>query len=671
MAGSFDAQQLLYKWVRNESRKDDPLLWGDEVRFVPTTLSRYTDVVQTKGILIHFDNEERKTEPYLGSTGLIAQCEEDLLYQRSKHERQAKFILQQELGRFNLETTPEIPWAASAEGYLDVENNMQWRRARLRNPLGPNRAFLTIGSYPLLGSSDNEPSESCNQHSQLLKDDIISSPYQQLVASIRERRGTDVNINVPVFRDEDTPWPFYDPIINQEPRKRLGKMSHPIGNHIHGDSPLFAHGCCSLQVTIQNEGLEKARYLHDQLITIAPIMLALTAATPFLKGYLTDTDTRWPMLQAGCDDRTPDELTTDANERPFLKPRCASNNAYISSSHLAHPSYQDPDLVINPDIKRRLLCNGMDDMMATYFANIFIRDHLQVARGEELVFDIRDDTHFLNLNANNWNTVRFKPPTTNDPKDASDGWKVEFRPMEVQMTDFENAAFAVFIVLLAQTILHFDLNLYIPIPTVDENMERASARDAVIEQEFFWRKHILPTDKQPKVHNPNMDIIASIPESALPYGRCPPAKESSTAGSAFHETTINEIMNGPPPSPSHSPSQSGLIPLIRDYISTQDSLKSSKPFLSKITAYLDFISARASGALWTSAKWQREFALRHPEYQRDSRVRDGVGYDLLKAVRAISDVNGVCDEAARMRGEKWRRKILWELAEVQVKEQVR
>lgn len=46
------------------------------------------------------------------------------------------------------------------------------------------------------------------------------------------------------------------------------------------------------------------------------------------------------------------------------------------------------------------------------------------------------------------------------------GWRVEFRSMEVQMTDFENAAFSIFIVLLSRAILTFGLNFYIPITKV-------------------------------------------------------------------------------------------------------------------------------------------------------------------------------------------------------------
>jgi hypothetical protein len=38
--------------------------------------------------------------------------------------------------------------------------------------------------------------------------------------------------------------------------------------------------------------------------------------------------------------------------------------------------------------------------------------------------------------------------------------------MEIQMTDFENAAFSVFMVLLTRAIISFDLNFYMPISLV-------------------------------------------------------------------------------------------------------------------------------------------------------------------------------------------------------------
>ena len=67
-----------------------------------------------------------------------------------------------------------------------------------------------------------------------------------------------------------------------------------------------------------------------------------------------------------------------------------------------------------------------------------------------------------NLQSTNWQTLRFKPP----PPNSLIGWRVEFRSMEVQITDFENAAFSVFIVLLSRAILRLGLNFYIPISKV-------------------------------------------------------------------------------------------------------------------------------------------------------------------------------------------------------------
>ena len=54
--------------------------------------------------------------------------------------------------------------------------------------------------------------------------------------------------------------------------------------------------------------MDLARWLYDQLIPLGPIMLALTAATPIFKGYLTDVDVRWRQYVMAVDDRTTEEL---------------------------------------------------------------------------------------------------------------------------------------------------------------------------------------------------------------------------------------------------------------------------------------------------------------------------------------------------------------------------
>ena len=52
--------------------------------------------------------------------------------------------------------------------------------------------------------------------------------------------------------------------------------------------------------------------------------------------------------------------------------------------------------------------------------------------------------------------------------------------MDIQLTDFENAALIVLIGELVNIINHFDLDFIMPISLIDENMDRAHKRDALI-----------------------------------------------------------------------------------------------------------------------------------------------------------------------------------------------
>ena len=158
------------------------------------------------------------------------------------------------------------------------------------------------------------------------------------------------------------------------------------------------------------------------------------------------------------------------------KSRYASNSTYISQDPQLRKEYMDPDLVVDQDLKHRLMDGGMDDLLATHFAHLFIRDPLVIFAEDLKELDLTKTDHFENLQSTNWQHIRFKPP----PPDKDTGWRVEFRPMEIQVTDFENAAFAIFIVLITRAILSFDLNFYIPIPLTTQNMETAHAGNAVL-----------------------------------------------------------------------------------------------------------------------------------------------------------------------------------------------
>jgi glutamate--cysteine ligase catalytic subunit len=108
---------------------------------------------------------------------------------------------------------------------------------------------------------------------------------------------------------------------------------------------------------------------------------------------------------------------------------------------------------------------GLDDKIASHIAHLFIRDPLVQFSETVEQDDSASMDHFENIQSTNWQTIRFKPPPVNSPI----GWRVEFRSMEIQMTDFENAAFSVFIVLLTRAIISFDLNFYMPISLVSED----------------------------------------------------------------------------------------------------------------------------------------------------------------------------------------------------------
>ena len=83
-------------------------------------------------------------------------------------------------------------------------------------------------------------------------------------------------------------------------------------------------------------------------------------------------------------------------------------------------------------------------------------------------------------------TMRFKPP----PPNSEIGWRIEFRPCELQFTDFENAAICCFVVLVTRVILSYKYNILIPVSKVDENMKRAQKRDAIFNQKFYFRRNI-------------------------------------------------------------------------------------------------------------------------------------------------------------------------------------
>lgn len=209
------------------------------------------------------------------------------------------------------------------------------------------------------------------------------------------------------------------------------------------------------------------------------------------------------------------------------------------------------------------------------------------------------------------------------------------------MTDYENAAFAVFVVLLSRAILSFNTNFYIPISKVDENMERAQQRDAVQSGKFFFRKNVGWSRRRSAASSAASSDCSSgcsspvdgVPTKDKKMRNCfpdPPLPENGAnllpVEEEYEEMSMNEIMNG------KGEDFPGLLGLVTSYLETLDITLEE---LTKIHNYLDLIRRRSNGSLLTPATWMRNFVRSHPAYKHDSVVSAEINYDLIVAVDEI------------------------------------
>ena len=311
--------------------------------------------------------------------------------------------------------------------------------------------------------------------------------------------------------------------------------------------------------------------------------------------------------------------------------------------------------------------------------------------------------HFENIQSTNWQTCRWKPPPPRTSSlDPHIGWRTEFRSMEVQLTDYENAAFTVFVVLVTRVLLAFDLALYIPLSKVDENMQRAHRPSAYIKEKFFFRKFVAPPEVAGEgagshdktsggiVSSTSFSSLSNMAQidssAASPQGRSPSVSEAPRVQQdppcAPAQGATRSKSDPPPPAPllQKSPSLTsspacyicgdgsaaalphedsfeemtadeifngkggyypGLIPLVYAYL---DFINCDSETFLRVDGYLKFISKRARGELLTPAAWMRKFVAAHPAYKQDSVVSPVIAHDLLMACQAIGNGTLACPE---------------------------
>ncbi|KAI1289305.1 Glutamate--cysteine ligase catalytic subunit [Halotydeus destructor] len=555
-------EQFIALYNKYKDRQDDPFKWGDEIEYM----------------IIKLDSSEKVARISLRSAEILKQ-----LRKEDSSENQVEW--QSECGSWMLEGVPGRPhgqWAVDEKQFVAnlaaVEKNMNLRRQQVKAFLNPDEVLLTLSTYPRLGcpNSTSPDMEVDTDFSLFTPPGLIYMTHRRYISmavNMQKRLGRKMHINIPVFRDVNTADPSLDAVIVGNDEARAAAKPY----HVYMDSMMSGFGCCSLQITVQAANLAEARHVYDHWNPLCPILLALSAASsPINRGYLIDYDTRWSTICQSVDDRLEGET---------YKPRFGPIEMYLSP---AGQAYNDVEIMYDKGYYTRMVQEGVDPVMAKHMANTLLREPIAFFR-EELHLSGDDVTvHVTNLLAGHWPIIRFKPP----PSDST-GWRVEFRPVEVQLSDFENAAYAIFVRLISRLIATKRLFTLMPMSKVDENIITCQQRDAVRRAKFWFRSDL--TD----------------------------AKVEDTC----QERTINEIING-------SDQIKGIIPLINAYLDETDIGGEAR---SLIDSYLKLISDRASGTVVTTAQRIREFVVSHLDYKGDSVVSDVINYDLMVYLNKIAE----------------------------------
>lgn len=597
-------EQFINLYARLKDRQGDVLKWGDEVEY----------------IIVRFDDEKKETQVSLRARELLVTLNE----KEHADPTGVKSLWRPEYGAYMIEGTPGKPYGGLLAHFNVVEANMRYRRIEVAELLPPGEHVMSITNFPRLGAENftyppakpTPEDESCAARSLYFPDEAIypgHPRFKTLTRNIRQRRGEKVSIDLPVFRDKNT----VIPVEGSLPTKP---------DHVHMDAMGFGMGCCCLQLTFQACNITEARTLYDQLTPMCPIMLALTAASPAYRGYLTDVDCRWNVISASVDCRTKEERgeVPLKNDRfRIYKSRYDSIDSYLSP---AGEKYNDVPLVLDEKLYNRLREGNIDHLLAQHIAHLFIRDSVSLFSEKVHQNDEQDTDHFENIQSTNWQTMRFKPPPPNSPI----GWRVEFRPCEAQLTDFENAAIVCFVVLLTRVILSYHLDFLIPISKVDENMQTSQKRGAVLTEKFWFRKNITGI---PVAQTNNINANQANSENGT-HDNESDMTDNNGIDDEYELMTIDQIINGK----GHFP---GLVPLINSYLGSMDVDADTH---CTIQQYLRLIQKRASGELMTTASWIRKEVVGHEEYKQDSVVSEKICYDLLKKAKDIQEGIRPCPE---------------------------
>lgn len=552
-----------------------------------------------------------------------------------------------EYSRYMLESTPQTPYEPRFKNLGRVEALMEERRKAVQDKIGecfgPDAFLLFLPCFPLLGTPFafgaggmseeqwssawkqefertpmNEPPSSlemdkeegsglevCKKRASRPSFRVTRSPhfpdfgitqhrrFYDFTYNIRERRGRPLHMSIESAHIEKAPSPNTaikntgvaedkSQAPGQDAEEKPGKI--PV---VVIDSMGQGMGCCCLQITMQSESMAEACLLYDNIGAICPLLLFLSMATPIVSGVLTSTSNRWEIIGASVDCRREEE-------KHIRKSRFSSIDLYTSClPDDLDQVYNDISPYMDAETLRLLREKGVDEALAKHVASLFVRDPI-------LCYDQTSaQEDFENIQSSNWRSMRLKPP-----KFATEsGWLVEVRPMDIQPTSFENAAFSIFVVLFSRMVLSLNTTFYLPISKVDVNFSRTNTLNKVPqcirdwlefekEQKFWYRENIF--DMGPPV---------------------------------IKEGTIQEIFLG-------TDKYCGILVAVERYLKEY-----SEQDRKEVQKYLDFVRDRVSGRKMSVATYLRKYVSEHPLYAGDSRVPQQICDDIVAEIRDITQKN--------------------------------
>ncbi|PIO27269.1 hypothetical protein AB205_0025090 [Aquarana catesbeiana] len=311
-----------------------PLSWEET--------KKYADHVRQHGIIqfLNIYHKLKDRQKDVLKWGDEVSCDMQLIYPLCfySYPYSHPTLWRPEYGSYMIEGTPGQPYGGTMAEFNTVEDNMRKRRQEASSLLPNNQSICTVTSFPRLGCPGftlpeflPTPVEKGASKSLFFPDEAINKHprFSTLTRNIRHRRGEKVSINVPIFRDQNTPSPF----IEKFPNATGDDAKAAMPDHIYMDAMGFGMGNCCLQ-------------------------MALSAAAPFYRGYVSDIDCRWGVISASVDDRTKEERGLEPlknNKYRISKSRYDSIDSYLST---CGEKYNDIDLTIDKEVCSQLIKEG-------------------------------------------------------------------------------------------------------------------------------------------------------------------------------------------------------------------------------------------------------------------------------------------------------------------------